>query len=59
MQRPSYDDKRAPSTAEPRTRLQILRNRQADSCVVTETDCSHRFPISRVRWRPQNLALRD
>ena len=59
MDQPLLDDNRAPVTTEGRRRNQILSNRQAESSVVTETDCSHRFPISRVRWRPQSSAVRD
>ena len=59
MQQPSLDDPRPPATAERRTRTQIVSNRQAESSVVTETDCAHRFPISRVRWRPQGSPVRD
>ena len=59
MEQPSLDDKRSPATAELRRRNQLLKNRQAESSVVTETDCSHRFPISRVRWRPPSSAVRD
>lgn len=59
MEQPTPDRKLAPATAEDQSRGQALEHRQADSGVVTETDWSHRFPISRVRWRPPRPAVRD
>ncbi len=58
MERPSLD-KPAPAAAEPPRSRQIASNRQAESSVVTETDFAHRFPVSRIRWRPPAVPVGD